>query len=66
MLTIEPPALRDHARHGFRGAQEKTVEMRGDHRRPIGERDLPDEPDALDAGVVDENVEAPRLSLRSF
>jgi hypothetical protein len=30
--------------------------MGGDDRREVGERNLPDKPDALDAGVVDEDA----------
>jgi hypothetical protein len=57
---IEPGG---HARHGFRGAEEEPVQVRGDHRRPVRERDLADETDTLNAGIVDENVETPRRRI---
>ena len=63
MLTIEPAPPGGHARHGFRGAEEEPVQVRGHHRRPVRERDLADETDALNAGIVDENVETPRRRI---
>jgi hypothetical protein len=50
-------AARHHARRRLGCAEKKAIEMGGDDRREVGERNLPDKPDALDAGVVDEDVD---------
>ena len=56
-------AARRHARHRFGRAEEEAGEVRRDDRRPVGERNFPDEADALDAGVVDEDVDLARLRI---
>ena len=45
-----------HARHGLGGAEEEAGEMRPDDGLPFLEGKLADQPDPLDAGIVDQDV----------
>ena len=57
-MTLPPRPCLVHVRAGRPGGQERAVEMDRQHLLPVGEAELLDRMDDLDAGVADQDVDA--------